>query len=414
VSVAGIGLKGTRASNYSLQGITGITAKITKKPLRLVVVKEYAKLKGDPDPVFAVSADPSKDFAGEENLSTIGDATVSRASGQSADVPGTPVTLEILPGNAAGKNNYEIELTTGILHISDIEILIENSEDGSPSTVTCNCENLKDGEVVTLTMYSEPTEIATDTVVGGTCPNLIDLALPDAEGNHTLEVTSLFPNGEPVTQSLPISFLASGTNPPVAFTPGSSSLLPPTLLITKSKFKKAFARWLPAVGDVASYQLYIEGKLVGSFGPDARSARIPGLTKGTLYRATLVAIDRNNRSALSQADFWTMNQKRLIVYFSGDSPKITKPERKRLRSLVASLPARYRAEMTVVATVKRIEGRSFASNKALADARARNVTALLKRLGLKADFNVVGVGIPESDSDRSRKTASKLRYIRLV
>jgi outer membrane protein OmpA-like peptidoglycan-associated protein len=251
-------------------------------------------------------------------------------------------------------------------------------------------------------------------VVGGTCPNLTDLALPDADGDHTLELTSQFPNGDPVTQSLSISFLTAGSGQPVVASPGSSSLLPPTLVVTKAKFKQATVSWLPAIGDVASHRLYIDGKLVGSYSAKDRTARIPGLTRDTLYRATLVAFDRNNQSAFSQADFWTMNQKRLIIYFSGDSPKITKPERKRLRSLVRSLPANYKAEMTVVATVKRIPGRSFASNKALADARAKNVTRLLKKLGLEASFSVVGIGVPESAQDRSRKTASKLRYVRLV
>jgi outer membrane protein OmpA-like peptidoglycan-associated protein len=413
VSVNPVSLKGAKAGNYTLQQVNAVTAKITKKPLKLLVAREYAKLKGDPDPSFDVSVDETKSFVAGEGLGTIGGATVSRANGQSSDTPGQ-VSLQIATGNAAGKNNYEVELVEGILHISDVEIVVTNNEDGSPNTVTCNCENLKDGEVVTLTMYSDPTEIATDTVVDGTCPNLKDLTLPDADGDHTLELTSLFPNGDPLTQLLPISFMIAGSGPPAVFSPGSSSLLPPTLVVTKAKFKKATVSWLPAIGDVASYRLYIDGKLVGSYSAKDRKAKIPGLTRNTLYRATLVALDRNNQSAFSQADFWTMNQKRLIVYFRGDSAKITKAERQRLRSLVRSLPINYRAEVSVVATVKRVPGRSFSSNKALADDRAKNVTRLLKKLGLKASFSVVGISIPESAQDRSRKAASKIKYVRLI
>jgi hypothetical protein len=325
------------------------------------------------------------------------------------------VVLNIAPGDAEGKNNYELELVAGILHISDVVITVTNNSDGLPSIVTCECENLKEGEQVTLTMFSEPTVIGTTTVdEDGKCPFEDVLTLPPSEGDHTLELTSVFPNGESVTQSMEISFLAIDGSPPQAFSSGSSTLLPPTLLITDAKFKKATAAWLPAIGDVAGYRLYIDGKLVQSFGPNVRRAKINGLTRDTLYRATLVAVDRANRSALSQADFFTMNQRRLTIYFSGDSPRITKQELARLKKMARSLPKNYRAELTVVATVKRIPGRSFASNKTLADARARNVSAALRKLGLQASLRVVGVGVPESAADRSRKAASRLRYVRLI
>jgi hypothetical protein len=411
-SVTGLSLTGAKAANYRLEQVTGLSATITRKPLKLGVVKQYAKLKGDPDPTFEVSVDATKGFVAGEGLSTIGGAAVSRAS--LTDTPGTPVALNVVPGNAAGENNYELELVSGILHISDVVITVTNDSDGSPSTVTCECENLKDGEQVTLTMFSTPTVIGTTTVVDGECPFSNALTLPESEGDHTLELTSVFPNGESVTQSMEISFLATSGSPPQAFSSGSSALLPPTLLITDAKFKKATAAWLPAIGDVAGYRLYIDGKLVQSFGPNARRAKLKGLTKDTLYRATLVAVDRANRGALSQADFFTMNQRRLTIYFSGDSPRITRQELARLKRMVRSLPSNYRAELTVVATVKRIPGRSFASNKALADARARNVSAALRKLGLQASLRVVGVGVPESAADRSRKAASMLRYVRLI
>lgn len=414
VSVTGLSLKGSKAGNYALQAHPGLTVTITKKPLKLLVAKQYAKLKGDPDPNFSVAVDGTDGFVEGESLTTIGGASISRASGQSTEVAGTPIPLTISTGSAPGKNNYDVEVAEGVLHISDVEIVVETGDDGAPSTVTCNCANLKNGEVVTLTMYSDPTVIATTTVTDGTCPFARKLQLPDAEGNHTLELTSQFPNGEDLTQRLPISFMTTGDSPPIAYSPGSSSLLPPTLVISETKFKKATASWLPASGEVASYRLYIDGQLIGSFDPSIRTARIPGLKKDTLYRATLVAVDRSNQSAYSQADFWTRNKKQLVVYFSGDSPKITSVERKRISALVRSLPENYLAEITVVATVKRIPGRSFISNKALADARANNVSALLKRLGLKASFKVVGVGVPESDRDRSRKAASRLEYVRII
>lgn len=125
----------------------------------------------------------------------------------------------------ADSGNYDPTYETGVLFIADIEVTLPTTEivDDRPvltsdRKVTCNCQGLKPGETVTLTIYSEPTQIVTGTVpADGTCPfaKLATIPTNVPDGDHTLELSSTFVDTDGVKLLTPLTLeTQSGEVPP--------------------------------------------------------------------------------------------------------------------------------------------------------------------------------------------------------
>jgi hypothetical protein len=212
VSLTGLTKGGSSSANYEVRTPT-LSANITKRPLKIGPAQSYSKLKGAADPTLSTALLDSTTFAPSESADTLGGVLIERAPGETASTTGYRVFLTV--GTAPGKDNYEVEVTETLMFIADATITV-SEVDGilDSDVVTCSCVGFQPGTEVTLTMFSEPTEITTDVVRSdGSCP-LLSGTLPEGTtGTHTLELSGYFPNDDPLSLSKSISF-AAGTPPP--------------------------------------------------------------------------------------------------------------------------------------------------------------------------------------------------------
>lgn len=214
VTVSGKSLTGSRAGNYTLHTPPGLAANITKRPLKFVVASHKSKFVDQVDPTFTYSLDGTTSFASGEDGSTIGGLSVSRESGTEPGAYSVSVTSGSM-ADSTPKNNYDITVEEKKLYIA--RATITTTKAGGLVTlpgVNCGCEGFRPGATVYLKMYSTPTTLDTDVVTAqGTCPNLSGTIPDGTTGNHTLEITSDFPNDDPLLYSEPIT-LASVTPSP--------------------------------------------------------------------------------------------------------------------------------------------------------------------------------------------------------
>lgn len=213
VSLNGLTKGGASSSNYEVRMPT-LSANITKRPLKLGPAQtSYSKLRGAADPTLSTTLLDSTSFAPSESVDTLGGVQISRTAGEAASTDGYRVFLTV--GTAAGKDNYDVEVTETLMFIADATITV-SEVDGilDSDVVTCNCVGFKPGTEVTLTMFSDPTEIKTDVVGSdGSCPLLTGTLPEGSTGTHTLELSGYFPNDDPLSLSKSISFAAGTPGP---------------------------------------------------------------------------------------------------------------------------------------------------------------------------------------------------------
>jgi hypothetical protein len=111
-------------------------------------------------------------------------------------------------------DNYDITVDAGFLYLALLELNIQGEPDPdnpevlvlTSNAVDCNCFGLKPGTEATLTIFSTPTEIETVIVEDdGTCPLLRGI-IPGSvkEGEHTLQISGTFPNGDKAVLNQPV------------------------------------------------------------------------------------------------------------------------------------------------------------------------------------------------------------------
>jgi hypothetical protein len=214
VTLNGLSKGGESSANYEVRMPT-LSANITKRPLKIGPAQlTYSKLRGATDPTLATTLLEGTSFAPNESADTLGGVQISRAAGEEASTSGYRVFLTV--GSSSGKDNYEVEVTETLMFIADASINVSEVNGVLDSDVVeCNCQGFKPGTTVTLTMFSSPTLIKSDVVTDdGTCPLLSGTLPEDSSGTHTLEISSTFPNGDPLVLNKSITFSAASNSSP--------------------------------------------------------------------------------------------------------------------------------------------------------------------------------------------------------
>ncbi len=101
------------------------------------------------------------------------------------------------------------------------------------------------------------------------------------------------------------------------------------------------------------------------------------------------------------------------VFFSPDSTVLSKYTIKKITSLVKGLPlGSTLVTAKIVGFVYPIN--SAAANKKISDGRAKNIAALLKKLGVKGNFTVIGAGRDKVADPTARRVDVAITYTELV
>ena len=158
---------------------------VAKRTVTVTPVNRF-KLVGDPDPAFtAVSSGLLAGDAGIELDEPIG---VGRAPGQAGEAVGQYA----IRSTGGGHKNYAFEHEDGILYVGAVSV--DTPADGEldrDDPITCACEGLAPGMEVSVSLFSHPVLLGTDTVdADGECPLLAGLTIPDdfPGGEHDLVI----------------------------------------------------------------------------------------------------------------------------------------------------------------------------------------------------------------------------------
>jgi hypothetical protein len=275
ITMSGRSLTGSRSHNYTLHTPPGLAANITKRPLKFVVGSDKSKFVGQDDPSFSFSLDGTTSYASGESATTIGGLSLSRAPGTAPGAYSVTVTTGPL-GDSTPKNNYNITVVDKTLYIARATITT-TKVDGIVTLpgVTCSCEGFKPGATVTLKMYSTPTTLDTAIVQpDGTCPDLAGSIPAGTEGDHTLEITSDFPNDDPLLYSEPISLSASAPTPSPTPTPSST----PTTSSTPTPSPSATTDPATPASTDQKLSVFVWLDLNGNGVKDSDEPDLPGVT----------------------------------------------------------------------------------------------------------------------------------------
>ena len=216
---ASVRLDGSKAGNYTLAHPLSATGTVLPRPITLEI-KEYTKLSTEPDPKFLVLLDANSTLAvGEDLDDAVPERPVTvRGRIQSNAVGSFPLDIEE-PNDPKNNNpNYRVTRVSGILYVAELDVNTSGTLDPvtkvttlDSRTVTCNCAGLKPESTATLTIYSTPTVVTTVTVQpDGTCPFATKGTIPTSvdDGNHTLELAGIFPNGDAAQITKPVALVA--------------------------------------------------------------------------------------------------------------------------------------------------------------------------------------------------------------
>jgi hypothetical protein len=228
VTMGGATLEGGKSHNYTLHTPPGLQANITKRPLNIIVASHKSKLVGQSDPTFSFGLDPDSSYASGESAATIGGLNWVRTPGTEPGAYRVTVTTGSLE-DSTPQDNYDITVDEKYLYIARAEITT-TQVDGvvTQPEVTCSCEGFRPDAIVTLTMYSDPTVLATAVVeANGTCPDLEGSIPVGTSGSHTLEITSEFPNEDELEYRELITLAANipPSDDPPSDPPGSEQTL---------------------------------------------------------------------------------------------------------------------------------------------------------------------------------------------
>jgi hypothetical protein len=158
---------------------------VTKRTVTVTPVTRF-KLVGEPDPTF--TALRSGLLAGDADLELDEPIAVGRASGQ----VGEGVGQYIVRSSGGSHSNYAFAHEDGILHVGAVSVVIPvDGELDRDEPIACACEGLVPGMEVSVSLFSDPVLLGTDTVdENGTCPLLAALIIPEdfPGGDHTLVI----------------------------------------------------------------------------------------------------------------------------------------------------------------------------------------------------------------------------------
>lgn len=202
---------------------------IRQRPVT-VTVGTWTKFVGDPDPTFVTTLEGSV-LAGETLVEVAGTPAV-QAAGRSGSGVGSVVLT--VANQTTPSPNYKVTVVPGVLHVADV-LLRATVEDGvvtSPE-LDCACEGFKPNSPVTVTLFSDPVVLVSGTINEfGECP-FTTATIPDTmpPGDHTLELSGLFPNGDPAVRTLAlrlpepeVSVSVSGETAPASQGTGPSTV----------------------------------------------------------------------------------------------------------------------------------------------------------------------------------------------
>jgi hypothetical protein len=396
IALTGKSLTGSKAGNYSLHASPGLTATISKRPLKLRA-NSVSKLVGATDPTLTYSLADDTTFAAGESQSTIGGITISRTSGTVAGQYAISVGTQS-PGHSIARDNYLIESVDATLYIAKATITTQKDNAGAhvvAPQVDCGCEGFKPGATVTLKMFSVETILATDVVAAdGTCPGLTGSIPAGTEGSHNLEITSSFPNNDPIVYRDPILLAASTptsspsptatpTSTPTPTPTASSSATPePTPTVTPPKTFTVKLNYVPGTSGPTEL-VYV----VGTEGVELPKTLLKGLnfigwSPESITRTAVPNVYKPTGN-VNLYQVWKNLPANTQVFFGGDSPVLSKETRVLLASLskrVAGLS--QQPQLIVDGWVKRTKDTSY--DQRLSNQRAINTAAYLKRLGVNA------------------------------
>ena len=162
---------------------------------------------------------------------------------------------------------------------------------------------------------------------------------------------------------------------------------------------------------VTSYNVYVNGLLVGSLAADATSHKLTGLKGNTQYLVEVRPVTAAGEATGFSAGFHTRRVIKLRVEFKGNRYRLLSFAQKRLQRAVDLVePGAADIRVTVIGRVKKVGARISLRDHELAAARAQVVKSRLVKFGLKASWQLSSNPYGSKSEDDWRRTDIVISY----